>query len=505
MPPDLPTELDDGLIRQFQFVAREATAVQDSIVELQARVGKLPKDASVETLRQVLTDVFKSVEPVRRRLDDVRADVARMKEAVPGRERTMTEGERKRFQHDGEQLRKQLAELEQQFGAARAELEGIRDGLSEQSRSATTGRLVVWMSKFLRLSQVLILVQARTRLEAVTVEKIELRSQDAFEMALANRLDFMNARAALADRWRSVEINADALKSVLNITGGGDLRTARNNPVSFRAPTGSLRLGLEFDAPFTRLLERNAYRQSLIDYQQSRRDFIQSCDSLQVGLRELLRQIERLGTTLEIQRSAVAIAIRRVDMTQADLYKPVRPPPPGQRPTGFGPTAAFNLLSAQSALRDTQNSFMSVWLNYYAARMRLARELGVMTLDRDGRWIDSPFLGSGRDDALDGGSSAREDLSMPPAVPAEWIELVDRIPPLPTGPPPAHVEKPVGGSLTAPPNGPTGLPSAGGAPDPKDSGLLPKRSALQPAVGRPWLNGSGICPKSLPGNGLVSR
>ncbi len=148
LPPDLPTELDDGLIRQFQFVAREATAVQDSIVALQDRVGQLPDDASVETIRQVLTDVFKSVEPVRRRLDDVRADVARMKEAVPGRERTMTEGERKRFQHDGEQLRKQLAELEQQFGAARAELEGIRDGLSEQSRSATTGRLVVWMSNW---------------------------------------------------------------------------------------------------------------------------------------------------------------------------------------------------------------------------------------------------------------------------------------------------------------------------------------------------------------------
>lgn len=331
------------------------------------------------------------------------------------------------------------------------------------------------MSKFLRLSQVLILVQARTRLEAVTVEKIELRSQDAFEMALANRLDFMNARAALADRWRSIQINANALKSVLNVTGGGDLRTARNNPVSFRAPTGSLRLGLEFDAPFTRLLERNAYRQSLIDYQQSRRDFIQSCDSLQVELRELLRQIERLGTTLEIQRSAVAIAIRRVDVTQAALYAPVPPPPPGQRPAQFGPTAAIDLLSAQSALRDTQNSFMSVWLNYYAARMRLARELGVMTLDRDGRWIDSHFPGSGRDDALDGGSSAPEELSVPPEVPAEWIEMADSVPPLPNGPPLADVEKP--GDAPAPPPLPSGTatPSAAGrTSDANGSKLLQK-------------------------------
>jgi hypothetical protein len=514
LPPDLPTELDDGLIRQFQFVAREATAVQDSIVALQDRVGKLPKDASVEAIRQVIADAFKCVEPVRRRLDDVRADLARMEEAVQGRERAMTEEDRKRFQDERKRLWEELtrrneleekAGLEQKVDTARAKLEGLRDRLSEQTRSAVAHDVVVWVSNFYVLAQGSMLIQARARLETVTVETIELSSQDALKTALANRLDFMNARAALADRWRSIQFSADALQSVLNVTAGGDVRTARNNPVSFRAPTGTLRLGLEFDAPLTRVLERNAYRESLIDYQQSRRDFIQSCDSLHVGLRGLLRQIEQLRTALEIQRRAVAIAIRRVDVTQAALYAPVPPPPPGQRPAQFGPTAAFNLLSAQSALRDTQDTFMSLWLSYYAARMRLARELGVMKLDGDGRWMDSPLPGSRGKDSLDAAGSGPEELPMPPAVPTEWIELVDRTAPLPTGPPPADVQKPVGGSPAAPPTGPTGLPPAGGALDPRDSGLLPKRSALQPAVGRPWLDGSGICPKSLPGNGLVSR
>ena len=63
---------------------------------------------------------------------------------------------------------------------------------------------------------------------------------------------------------------------------------------------------------------------------------------------------------LEIQRRAVAIAIRRVDLTRAALYAPVRPPQPGQRPAQFGPTAATNLLTALSALRNTQNNFLSV-------------------------------------------------------------------------------------------------------------------------------------------------
>lgn len=35
LPPDLPIELDDSLIRQFQLVAPEATSIEDSVVELQ--------------------------------------------------------------------------------------------------------------------------------------------------------------------------------------------------------------------------------------------------------------------------------------------------------------------------------------------------------------------------------------------------------------------------------------------------------------------------------------
>ncbi|HUV63293.1 MAG TPA: TolC family protein [Sedimentisphaerales bacterium] len=450
LPPDLPIALDDSLIRQFQLVAREATAIQDSIAELQDRVGELPDDASVEPIRQVLTDAFKLVEPIRCQLNDVQADIARMEEAVPAREQTMTDVERRLFQRDREQLREGLAELKQQFEQAKSELKTLRDGLSEETKDATVSKNVVWLGDLLRLVQGSILVQARARLEAVTVDTIELSSRDAFGIALANRMDFMNGRAALVDSWRLIQFKADALQSVLNVTADGDIRTARNNPVSFRGSAGNLRLGLEFDAPFTRLLERNNYRQSLIDYQRDRRDFIQSRDSLHLGLRGLIRQIEQLRTDLEIQRRAVAIAIRRVDLTRAALYAPVRPPQPGQRPAQFGPTAATNLLTALSALRNTQNNFLSVWLNYYAARMRLARELGIMMLDHDGSWIDDPIPNSSLDDSSGSDKSSLAELPLPPAVPTEWIELTDRLPQEPDALPSAEVEASDGSAASRP-------------------------------------------------------
>ena len=398
LPPDLPIELDDSLIRQFQLVPREA--IRSSGLHCRAAAScwqicrTMPEVAAVE---QALGDAVQLVEPIWQLFDGVREDLGRMDEVMPTREQMMTEEER-------ETVSKRQSTTRQETGGPGAGVRRSGGGAGKSPRQAfranatraTARRLVSWVAEVQQLVDRLILVPARARLEAITVDSIALESDDAFQIALANRLDFMNGRAALVDRWRLIQVEADALQSVLDVTASGDLRTARNNPLSFRAPTGNVRVGLEFDAPFTRLLERNAYRESLIEYQRSRRDFIQSRDGLHLGIRELLRQIEQLRQNLEIQRRAVTIAIRRVDQTQLLLNPPRPAPQPGQRPP-INPTTAINLLSAQTSLRDTQNNFLNAWLDYYAARMRLYRELGIMELDPEGRWIDRPVSGSGHD------------------------------------------------------------------------------------------------------------
>jgi hypothetical protein len=439
LPPDLSIELDDSLIRQFQLVPREATILQDSIIELQLVIGGLSDVPEVEVINQVLNDAFQFVGPVQELIRGLREDLARMDELVSTRERTMTDSQRQDFQLTREQLVKTFLDVKQEIDVSIVVLERLRAGLSAETRAETTDGLVTWIQGFLQRVGRLALVPARARLEMVTVESVELGTYEAFQVALANRLDFMNGRAALVDRWRSIQINADALQSVVTVTSSGDLRTVRNNPVSFRAPTGSLRLGLEFDAPLTRLLERNAYRESLIQYQRSRRDFIQSRDSLHLGLRALIRQLEQLRQNLEIQRGAVAIAIRRVDQTQLLLNEPRKPPAPGARPD-ISPTTARNLLDAQASLLDTQNRLLRAWLNYYAARMRLYRELGIMMLDQEGQWIEYPIGGSGDGTPAGEDGPNLEELPLPPAIPAGWIEVADYFEHPSHGPPDVMVE-----------------------------------------------------------------
>jgi outer membrane protein TolC len=329
----------------------------------------------------------------------------------------MSEAEASLFEKERTVLVDSLADLNKRHEAVGPRLDKLQQELAAGKEKQVESGLVVWLLDLYRLLGEAVLIQARARLESVSVDPIELTPDDAMRTAMVNRLDVMNNRAALVDSWRLIAFNADALQSRLSVLADGNVSTDHDNALSFRAPTASLRMGVQFDPPFTRLLERNNYRQSLIDYERDRRDFIQYIDGVHRSLRQTLRDLEQLRLNLEIQRRAVAISIRRVDLTQEDLNKPVPPPEPGQPAAQLGPTASLNLLTALSDLRNTQNNFMSVWLNYYATRMRLVRDMGIMMLDNEGRWIDQSF--SGPDD------EGAEELDLPPTVPTEWYELLE--------------------------------------------------------------------------------
>ncbi|MDV6028549.1 MAG: hypothetical protein F9B45_00260 [Phycisphaera sp. RhM] len=391
----------------------EILALSHAIVLIQSAANDLPSEP-----QRALADAEQLIEPVRELFAEARADLERLQEVAADRERSMGEEEKLRFRQDREKLNERLEDLESGDSGLQLsvdELNQLRDFYSLENRDQTIRGLTAWIQSYLQLVERLALVPAQARLEVIAVEQVELEPEAAFQIALQNRLDFMNGRAALVDRWRAIQVAADALQSDLSITGGGDVRTAKNNPVDFRAATSTLRLGIEFDAPLARLLERNGYRESLIEFQRNRRNLIQSEDALQKGLRALLRTLRQRKLQLEIQRRAVTIALRRVDQTQLSLLTPPPQGQPGVRPQ-INPTTAINLLGAQSSLQTSQNSFLAAWLDYYAARLRLFRELGVMQLDSSGRWIENS-IDFGADEP------AGPPESLPPAAPVDAQEL----------------------------------------------------------------------------------
>ncbi|HIE97348.1 MAG TPA: hypothetical protein EYG03_10520 [Planctomycetes bacterium] len=427
LPPDLPVALDDSLIRQFQLFAREATDILNLIVQLQRRTGDLFMDGEAQVIPEVagidavLQDIAPLVGPIQDLINHVPDELQRMDKALVLRDESasedekMSEDDKQRLAEEREDLEVKLAELRSQFAEQTVELARLREILSEETRDTTARGLVNWITATLNIVDQLALVQARARLESVSVEAIELDPGEAFSIALQNRLDFMNGRAALVDSWREIQIAANALKSNVTVGLAGSTGTVRNNVVSFDAANSTAAMGVQFDAPLTRLLERNGYSETLVSYQRDRRAFIQSRDSLHLGIRALLRQLKQLRENLEIQRRAATIAIRQVDQTQRLLNAPGRIPQPGQRAL-ISPTTAINLQLAQSSFLNSQNSFLSAWLSYYSARMRLYRELGIMELDADGRWIEFPILATPNDQETDPDDELLIPI-LPPAIP----------------------------------------------------------------------------------------
>lgn len=427
LPPNLAVDLDDSMIQPFQLIDPTTNGVQAQIGAYIDEFGELPEQPTAQQFAAVFTRVEALRSSVSEHLTGVNADLATLDKSLETRLSNMTETEGKILRLERQKMQTVLDELATRVTEASAALTKIKDDLTDENRESSAVKVVELLTELSNIIGDLGLVQARARLESITLDPIEISEALAMQIARTHRLDWMNNRAALVDTWRLIEFNANALKSDVSIRFSGDMQTIGNdNPTKFRGQTGAMRASLQIDPPFTRLLERNNFRQQLIQYQQDRRQLIQFEDQVRGSVRQIIREINQLKVNMEIQRRAVAIAIRRMEQTREALNQPVPPTPPGELPRAFGPTAAQNLLLALSDLRNTQNNLMSVWLNYLESRMLLNRELGIMQVDSDNLWVDVPLA-----DAINSVGFEIEEI---PAIPKEWIRDLKRSPNLPPAP-----------------------------------------------------------------------
>lgn len=209
----------------------------------------------------------------------------------------------------------------------------------------------------------------------------------AGQTALTERLDLMNARAALVDAWRKIAVSANSLLGTLNVAYHMDsfspLGLAR--PVDFTGGRTRHQLVLNAELPLVRKLERNVYRRTLIDFQQARRAVMAAEDRVLAEVRRELRQLRVLAENYRIQQNAVDAAYRQVESLIANLQAP-----PAQGEVGATRYAALTeqLLSALNSLSGAQNTLVGTWVNYHTTRWQLYRDLERMPLDHRGVWID---------------------------------------------------------------------------------------------------------------------
>ncbi len=449
LPPDLNVRIADPLLDRFDLITPPLTETQDAVLELNRLVGdetlELPKDylqqasaleqrvlAQVEQVKTDLEALDKALPQRRKNLnelakrDEIRAGQVERSVVDVAVLDTRTGRVHEEFATLQPKIHKTLAEIREfvehppspsevapkpaplppedaptapippgesteptpnvPSGAAA----GLPPGLQPQQESQDTAsgprdRLSTILTTLAGEMRALSLVQAAARLDTVTLISVDLSPEKALDIARDNRLDWMNARAALVDQWRKIEITANALRSALNLTVDGNVTTVGGtNPFQSRDTNGELDVSVQFDAPLTRLIERNAYRTTLIAYQRARRQYYAYEDVINQDLRSTLRLLRLDQLDFEVRRTAAFNAISQVESAQVGLERPPKPGETGQ----LSPTTARDLTDALSGLLSAQNSFLGIWVEYEAARMSLDFDLGTMQLDSNGMWID---------------------------------------------------------------------------------------------------------------------
>ncbi len=207
---------------------------------------------------------------------------------------------------------------------------------------------------------------------------MEIPPEQAVDLALAHRLDLRTAIGRILDAQRAVAVSADQLRADLSLLGRasvGESRTlsgAGAGNASFNAGDGRYAAGFNLDLPFERTAERNAYRASLIDFEQSVRAVQELEDNVKLSVRDDLRTLEGSRATVAIQAMSVEVAERRLASTSMFMEA--------------GRAETRDVLEAEQSLVTAQNALTSAMVSYRIGELQLQRDMGVLEIDADGLW-----------------------------------------------------------------------------------------------------------------------
>lgn len=393
LPPECDVVIDDPLLKPFELVDPALTSIiadaraslisiQDSGAEIspqQWQTLKADFDLLAGRIAGHYEVVREDLATLERTLPERRATLRRLATAL---KRTSLDPRDPAFSVDAldnrfEELQRDWERLKLQRASAVAEFDTV---LAAGDRA----RLLDWLIRASNRLLALQLIQARAKLDTIVLTPVEVDDATAVTIASINRRDWKNARSDLVDAWRQITVAKNDLESDLDVVFNGDISNVGDNPVNLQSSTGRLRVGLQWDAPLTRLVERNVYRRAIINYQRARRDYYTFEDNAAAGLRSIVRDIQFNQINFELDRAAVFVAIAQVDLTQLRLNEPPRP---GEQNT-VSNTAARDLVDALSGLLSAQNNFVNDWVQYQVLRISLDYNLGTMQLDERGMWVD---------------------------------------------------------------------------------------------------------------------
>jgi hypothetical protein len=215
-----------------------------------------------------------------------------------------------------------------------------------------------------------------------------LAEDTVVQTAHTMRLDLMNARAQVVDSWRQIRVTANALLGIVDVEYHLESITplGEAKPFAFSGHRSLHEIEINAEAPFVRKLERNIYREALIQYQRARRSIMAREDNVAAFVRRQLRQLRVFAQNYKNLQQQVELAYLNLDNALEQLSEP---PAPGTVATSERAAALTQqVLNFQSQLLNVQQDLYNLWINYLITRIQLYRDLELLPVDARGVWID---------------------------------------------------------------------------------------------------------------------
>ncbi len=213
--------------------------------------------------------------------------------------------------------------------------------------------------------------------EGLSILHPDLDLQGAVLIALASRMDLHTARDQAMDAARKVQVASNGLLPVLDLVLSRDLDSDPNEPLSFGWDRSSWDAIVNLELPLDRRSERNAYRASLIQFNQAVRQARLQEDEIQLGVTEALRNLDQAKRQFEISQIGVKLGQQRVE--EENLRSEL----------GLGNARDF--VEAQNDFINALNQRSSALVDHTIARLNLWSALGVLQISDAGNWIEPSY------------------------------------------------------------------------------------------------------------------
>lgn len=215
-------------------------------------------------------------------------------------------------------------------------------------------------------------------LESLRILDPSVSVEDSIKIALAARMDYLNAKDAYEDSLRKVTLAENFLKPQLDFSAGGSLESDPSTGALIATPDPSRwrwDAGLTVDPGLDRKSERNSYTRAVISRNRAAREIEQVEDTIRLEVRDSWRTLDQAKRNFKNAEIGVRLAERRVE--EQDIL------------AELGRANAQDQVDAQNALIDSKNLRTQAIVTHTMARLRFWNRLGILFIKDNGQWEET--------------------------------------------------------------------------------------------------------------------